>query len=79
MAMKASTLYKSALLPALVEFIAQTIFTFTHTSTANTITVVTEPSVNSNALLPATNDGLTVAALASGLGHIRYLYLCVTY
>ena len=71
MAFQANTMLTTVALPFFAEFIGQLIFAFTHTSTANTVTVVNASSINSNALLPATNDGLTVAALATGLGHIR--------
>ena len=70
MALKRSVIFSTVFLPFLAEFIGQLIFAFTHTSTANTVTVVEDVSVKGNALLPATNDGLTVAALAWGLGHI---------
>lgn len=75
MALKANAVYTGIVLPALVEFFGQLIFAFTHTSTANTITVTNATSLSSNALLPATNDGMTVAALASGFGHISGIHV----
>jgi len=75
MALKANSVCTKTVLPALVEFFGQLIFAFTHTSTANTITVTNATSLSSNALLPATNDGMTVAALASAFGHLSGLHV----
>ena len=60
--------------PCAAEFFGLLILTFTHCSTVNTITRSTAASTQSNAFMPATNDGLTVAALVWAFANIRSVY-----
>jgi len=62
--------FVSIVLPLVAEFFGMAIFTFTHCSTAHTMVSTPAASVKMNALLPATNDGLTIVALVYALGHI---------
>nr|CAB3222689.1 aquaporin-8 [Phallusia mammillata] len=60
--------YVTYIRPPIAEFFGQLIFTYLHCSTAHT--VMTVPSVMGNPLLPAINDGLSVAILVILIGHI---------
>ena len=62
--------FQSILLPIIAEFFGMMIFNFTHCSTAFTM-MNTKSDTVMNPLLPATNDGLTIAALVWAMGHIR--------
>lgn len=57
-------------IPCAAEFFGLLILTFTHCSTVSTIKRTTAASTVDNAFMPATNDGLTVAALVWAFANI---------
>jgi len=62
--------YQNWVQPLIAEFWGQLIFAFLHCSTAHTIGLVQGGGYH-NPLLPAINDGLTVAVMVILIGHIR--------